>query len=73
MLPEDIKDFALKAADMWAWRSGVFNFDKPAQRFDTMTAARDKDKKENVEEKKRARIDKIMNYCVLAAAVRDMH
>ncbi|MCI0471867.1 MAG: SpoIIE family protein phosphatase [Candidatus Aminicenantes bacterium] len=62
MLPEDIKDFAVKAADMWAWRSGVFNFDQPQQRFDTMTAARDKSKKENVEDKKQPRIDEIIKY-----------
>ncbi len=29
MLPGDVKDFALTAPDMWAWRSGVFDFRLP--------------------------------------------
>ncbi|MCK4763423.1 MAG: hypothetical protein KAW12_14585 [Candidatus Aminicenantes bacterium] len=62
MLPEDVKDFALNAADMWAWRSGVFNFELPEQQFDTVIEDRVKGKKDGVEERKRIRIDEILNY-----------
>lgn len=33
MRPEDVKDFALTAPDMWHWRGGIFDFDLPVDQF----------------------------------------
>lgn len=55
MRPEDVKDFALTAPDMWHWRSGVFDFELPVDQFWSL---------ENADEikKKRARSDEIISY-----------
>lgn len=55
MRPGDVKDFALEAPDMWAWRSGVFDFELPEQQFETL-------KENDINEKKYARIEEITNY-----------
>lgn len=55
MRPEDVKDFALTAPDMWHWRSGVFDFELTEPQFQTL---------ENEDEikRKRAHSDKIISY-----------
>jgi sigma-B regulation protein RsbU (phosphoserine phosphatase) len=57
MRPGDVKDFALEAPDMWSWRSGVFDFELPEQKFETL-------KKNDINEKKYARIEEITNYLI---------
>lgn len=57
MRPGDVKDFALAAPDMWSWRSGVFDFELPEQQFETL-------KKNDINEKKYARIEEITNYLI---------
>ena len=55
MRPEDVKDFALTAPDMWHWRSGVFDFELTEPQFQTQ---------ENEDEiiRKKTRIDTIISY-----------
>lgn len=55
MRPEDVKDFALTAPDMWHWRSGVFDFELPVDQFWSL---------ENADEieKAKARCDEIILY-----------
>ncbi|HLP44428.1 MAG TPA: SpoIIE family protein phosphatase [Candidatus Deferrimicrobium sp.] len=55
MRPEDVKDFALTAPDMWHWRSGVFDFELTEPQFQTQ---------ENEDEiiRKKTRIGTIISY-----------
>jgi len=55
MRPEDVKDFALTAPDMWHWRSGVFDFDLPVDQFWSL-------ENDNEIEKAKARCDEIISY-----------
>jgi tetratricopeptide (TPR) repeat protein len=55
LLKEDIREFALTAADMWAWRSGVFFFGRSNQPDQLLvTTTREKDIP--------SRIDEILKY-----------
>lgn len=55
MRPEDVKDFALTAPDMWHWRSGVFDFDQPVDQFWSLD-------NDNDIKKAKGRCDEILSY-----------
>lgn len=55
MRPEDVKDFALTAPDMWHWRSGVFDFELPVDQFWGLENG-------NEIKKAKARCDEIVSY-----------
>lgn len=65
MLPGDVRDFALIAPDMWAWRSGVFDFRLPVPSLTTPLvsdagAGNISGKKEKIE----FRVDEITAYLI---------
>ncbi len=54
MLPQEVKEFALTAPDMWEWRTAVFDFELPAPTINNSY--------EQKTEEIQARVNEVFNY-----------